>query len=201
MVTRDILLREHLELIILCLDANNLKRSLMLASQIFELAIPVVACLNMIDESQQKGIQINREKLAQQLGVPVVETVASEGHGIKQLLKKIPQAAAPREKIHYRASHRERGARDRARLSPGATLPRAVALLLLEQDQAVEHYLRETWAKRCAAKAGAAAADVRRKFRGPLARHILEKRTRWADRIEREVTRSRDYASRAGLEK
>ena len=199
MVTRDILLRERPEFIILCLDANNLKRSLMLASQIFELGIPVVACLNMIDESQQKGIHINREKFAQLLGAPVVETVASEGHGIKQLLKKIPQALAPTEKIHYTAGI-ENAVREIARgFLPGVKLPRAVALLLLQKDQAIERYLRETFGDARAAQAGAAATGVQRKFREPLARHILEKRTRWAERIAREVTRSRErFPGRAG---
>ncbi len=199
MVTRDILLQEHPALVILCLDANNLSRSLILASQILELAIPTIACLNMIDESQQKGRQINREKLEQLLGVPVVETVASEGHGIKQLLKKIPQAAVSREKAHYPATV-GKGVREILRcFPPDAALPEAVALLLLEQDQAVEQYVRETWGSAVAEKACAAAEGVRHRIRGPLARILHEKRTRWAERISREVTRARDYVpGRAG---
>ena len=199
MVTRDILLRERLELIILCLDANNLKRSLMLASQIFELGIPVVACLNMIDESQQKGIHINREKLAQQLGSSGGGNRCQRGARHKAAPEKNSPGSAPTEKIHYAAGI-ENAVREIARgFPPGAKLPRAVALLLLQQDQAIEHYLRETFGDARAAQAGAAAADVRRRFRGPLARHILEKRTRWAERIAREVTRSRErFPSRAG---
>ena len=42
LVTRAILLEEHPEVIILCLDSNNLKRSLLLASQVMELEIPLV---------------------------------------------------------------------------------------------------------------------------------------------------------------
>ena len=194
MVTREILLQEHPELIILCLDTNNLQRSLILASQIFELGVPIIVCLNMIDESQLKGIHLNREKLEQLLGVPVVETVASEGHGIKQLLKKIPQAVTPPEKIKYVAGV-ENAVRAVARCFPSeVTLPRAVALLLLQQDQAIERYLRETFGAARAAQAGEIAENARHRIRQPLARLILEKRTRWAERISREVVRTRDHA-------
>ena len=199
MVTREILLREHPELIILCLDASNLQRSLMLAAQIFELGVPVVACLNMIDESQQKGLNINREKLEQLLGVPVMETIASEGHGIKQLLKKIPQAVTPPEKIVYTAGV-ENALHAITRCFPAEVpLPKAIALLLLQQDQAIGRFLRETFGDARAAQAGEIAENTRRRFREPLERHIREKRTRWSAKIAREVARARERApGRAG---
>jgi ferrous iron transport protein B len=193
MVTRDILLQERQELIILCLDASNLTRSLVLTSQIFDCAVPVIICLNMIDESQQKGITIQRDRLEQLLGVPVVETVASEGHGIKQLLKKIPQAAAAREGVRYTADI-GRGVREVLRCFPRETLvPEAVALLLLEQDPAIERHVREAWGSAVADKACAAAERARLRMRRPLARMLLENRTRWAERISREVSRTRDH--------
>ena len=194
MITREILLQEQPELIILCLDTNNLQRSLILASQIFELGVPVIVCLNMIDESQLKGIHLNREKLEQLLGVPVVETVASEGHGIKQLLKKIPQAALSRNTIHYTAAI-EKGVREIVRCFPAAAAPsEAVVLLLLQQDQSVEREIRATYGDTLAAEAGTVAENVRHRIRQPLARLILEKRTRWAERISREVVRTRAHA-------
>lgn len=194
MVTREILLREQPELIILCLDANNLQRSLMLAAQILELGVPVIACLNMIDESQQKGLHINRDKLEQLLGVPVMETIASEGQGIKQLLKKVPQAVTPPGKIMYTAGV-ENAVRAIVRCFPAEVpLPRAVALLLLQQDQAIGRYLRETFGDARAAQAGAIAENARHRFREPLERHIREKRTRWSEKIAREVTRARHRA-------
>ena len=78
-------------------------------------------------------------------------------------------------------------------------MPEAVALLLLEQDPAVEQYVRASCGSAVAQKAAAAAENVRHRVRGPLARLILEKRTRWADRISREVVRAREHApNRAG---
>ena len=92
LVTRSILLEEHPEIIVLCLDATNVKRSLQFAAQIFELDIPLVVCLNFTDESRQKGLVISRKKLEALLGVPVIETVAAEGRGIKELLRAFARA-------------------------------------------------------------------------------------------------------------
>ncbi|MDX1779492.1 MAG: FeoB small GTPase domain-containing protein, partial [Thermodesulfobacteriota bacterium] len=62
-ITRDILIKEHPELVVLCMNANNIRTSLILASQIFEMNIPIIVCLNMVDESSQKGIRIHTQKL------------------------------------------------------------------------------------------------------------------------------------------
>ena len=63
LVTRAILLEEHPEVIILCLDSNNFKRSLLLAAQVMELEIPLVVCLNFMDESRLKGIELAAKSL------------------------------------------------------------------------------------------------------------------------------------------
>jgi ferrous iron transport protein B len=51
-----------------------------------ELGLPMVVVLNMADEAEHKGLRIDKEKLAEILGVPVVSTVASRGIGLKDLL-------------------------------------------------------------------------------------------------------------------
>ena len=86
-ITRDILIKEHPELVVLCMNANTIRTSLVLASQIFEMNVPVIICLNMVDESSQKGIRVHRQTLEDLLGVPVVETVATEGRGVTKLVK------------------------------------------------------------------------------------------------------------------
>ena len=60
LITRGILLEEHPEVIVLCMDCNNLKRSLLLLSQLLELDIPLVVCLNFLDEARLKGIAIHK---------------------------------------------------------------------------------------------------------------------------------------------
>ena len=79
-VTRDFLLLERPEVVVLVIDAANLRRHLYLAFQLRELQVPLVVCLNMMDIAQRRGMQIDVAKLKQILGVPVVPTVARCNH-------------------------------------------------------------------------------------------------------------------------
>ena len=75
-VTRDFLLLEQPEVVILVIDAANLRRHLYLAFQLRELQVPLVVCLNMMDIAQRRGFQIDVARLEEMLGVPVVPTIA-----------------------------------------------------------------------------------------------------------------------------
>jgi ferrous iron transport protein B len=81
------LLDEPYDLIINIVDASRLGRSLELTLQLVELGRPVIIALNMMDEARRRGIMIDHQALAQELGVPVVPTVARLGHGLKQLFR------------------------------------------------------------------------------------------------------------------
>jgi ferrous iron transport protein B len=73
------------DLIVIILDASNLKRNLLLYTQIADLKIPVVVALNMIDVSEKAGIKINVDLFAKKLGVPVVSISARKNTGIDKL--------------------------------------------------------------------------------------------------------------------
>ncbi len=71
--------------IIVC-DACCLERNLILALQILEITPRAVLCLNLIDEARRKGIEIDIEKLSDELKIPVIATSASSGEGIHELI-------------------------------------------------------------------------------------------------------------------
>lgn len=73
------------DLVVVILDATNLKRNLLLYTQVADLKIPVIVALNMIDLANKGGIIINADLLAQKLGVPVVQVSARKLEGIKEL--------------------------------------------------------------------------------------------------------------------
>lgn len=79
------LISQKVDVIINVADASVLSRSLELTLQLLELKIPVILCLNMIDEAERKGVIINLDELSRRLGIPVVKTVASKGKGLKEL--------------------------------------------------------------------------------------------------------------------
>ncbi len=83
------------DLIINVVDATNLERNLNLTLQLLERPVPVIVALNMWDDTHHRGINIDVAKLEKLLGVPVVPTVAVTGQGIKELVRRLPEAKAP----------------------------------------------------------------------------------------------------------
>ena len=79
------LLSGEVDVITNVVDASLLIRSLELTLQLLELEVPMVLCLNMIDEAQRKGIQIDVQKLSGLLSIPVIPTIATTGKGLKEL--------------------------------------------------------------------------------------------------------------------
>jgi len=77
-------------------DAKNLRRALLLTLQLGQLEVPSVLVLNMSDEATARGIRIDRKGLEEALGVPVRTTVATRGHGVKDVTGALPDARHPR---------------------------------------------------------------------------------------------------------
>lgn len=66
-------------------DARNLRRMLSFTLQLLEARLPLILVLNMMDEAEERGIEIDIQGLSMSLGIPVVGTVSSEGKGIEEL--------------------------------------------------------------------------------------------------------------------
>lgn len=75
----------HPDVVVCVVDATNLKRNLYLVTQLLDLGLPVVVALNMMDAAEKKGIAIDDDMLAEELGVPVVPIVAKTGTGFDAL--------------------------------------------------------------------------------------------------------------------
>jgi ferrous iron transport protein B len=73
------------DIIVVVVDASNLKRNLLLFTQIKDLGIPVVMALNMNDVAKKAGIHIDLESLKKDLGVQIVKINARKGEGLEQL--------------------------------------------------------------------------------------------------------------------
>lgn len=87
-VARDFLTAGDYDVVLNIINSANLDRNLYFTIQLLEMGVDLIAVLNMADEAEKKGITIDKEKLGEMLGTPVVETVASRGRGIKRLLEK-----------------------------------------------------------------------------------------------------------------
>jgi ferrous iron transport protein B len=80
------------DLVVVILDASNLKRNLLLYTQVADLKLPVVVALNMMDLAKKGGITIDVNAFALKLGVPVVPISARKNEGIDQLKSAINYA-------------------------------------------------------------------------------------------------------------
>ena len=92
-MTRRLLTTGGAELVIQVADARNLRRALMLTSQLADTRLPMILVLNMVDEAHARGITIDAEGLSEHLGIPVIEAVAPEGRGVAELRAALPSAA------------------------------------------------------------------------------------------------------------
>ncbi len=104
-VTRKVLADGDADLVVQVIDARNLRRGLMLTSQLAALRLPMVLVINMIDEARAQGIDIKTDQLRRRLGVPVVETVATEGRGLAELRDTLTDAAVPTISIESSRDH------------------------------------------------------------------------------------------------
>lgn len=85
-IARDFILRGNPDVVVNVVDATNIERNLYLTTQLLEMGVKVVVALNMMDEAEAKGIQIDIDNLSQKLQVPIIATVASKNKGMDALI-------------------------------------------------------------------------------------------------------------------
>ena len=83
---------EKIDVAVVVLDASNLKRSLLIATQIIDLKFKTVVVLNMMDEANKQNIIIDIAGLKETLGVDVLPVNSRDNVGIEDLKKAITQA-------------------------------------------------------------------------------------------------------------
>ena len=99
-ITRDFLLGRLAdepppEFVVCVVDATNLRLNLRLVLELRDLGVPMIVALNMSDLAAGRGYQLDRARLEQELGVPVVETVAVDHDGVRLLVDKLETLPHP----------------------------------------------------------------------------------------------------------
>ncbi|MCW3999874.1 MAG: ferrous iron transport protein B [Candidatus Bathyarchaeota archaeon] len=107
MVSRDYIALEKPDAVVNVLDATILERNLFFTIQLMEMGVPMVVCLNQVDEAKKKGIIVDKEKLQEELGVPVVLTVATRGEGLYELMGEVVRVGLEKPKTKHLTYRRD----------------------------------------------------------------------------------------------
>lgn len=86
------------DLVVFIADASNLKRNLLLFTQVCDLGVPAILALNMLDVAERRGISYNLEALSEALHVPVIPINARKKIGVEPIkqtiLERLPKVHA-----------------------------------------------------------------------------------------------------------
>ena len=96
-VTRDVVLgrfegQRQPDALVIVLDAGNLDNHLRFTLELIGQGLPVVVALNMVDLAKRDGLELDPERLSEELGVPVIETVAVRKRGLDALVAALGNA-------------------------------------------------------------------------------------------------------------
>lgn len=151
---REYIVQEHPDLVLNVVDASGLERNLYLTTQLLDMNIRVVMALNMYDELEKGGAQLDYDSLGKLMGIPIVPTVASRGVGIDALLDRIIEVYEDRSEtvrhIHINYGQEVEEAigviKKQVYQYPEVTdayTPRYVALKLLEGDTLMQEQFQQ----------------------------------------------------------
>jgi len=193
-VARSVLIEEKPEIVIQISDAKNLRRSLLFTLQLLEFGIPAILVLNMWDELRNQ--KINLTDLEKILGIPVINTVATENIGIKKLKQtvvKLKDGLIPCNP--YRMIYQEdieRAIEEINQLLPQADLPfsqRAFSLMLLEGDKELEVWVLRKYGRDRLQQIKAIIKNTEGKFGEQLNSVIIKRREQTAREIVNKVVK------------
>lgn len=88
-VSKKYLEEEQVDVILNIVDASNLSRNLYLTTQLKQFGKPIILALNMIDICESKGINIDYEKLSEELGVEIIPISAGKSVGIDDIRNRL----------------------------------------------------------------------------------------------------------------
>ncbi len=151
---RQYLQDETPDVIINVVDGSNLERNLYLTTELIDMDRSMVIALNMVDELERAGVELDCKMLGEMIGVPIIPTAARTGRGINELLDtaiRVYEGTEPSVRhIHVNLGNDIEKAvtqiKDMLKANPHVGLhfsPRYLAIKLLEKDSQVEGSIRE----------------------------------------------------------
>lgn len=143
-IARDYICFGNPDATVVILDATCIERNLNLVYQIMEITPKIIVCVNLLDEAKKKKIHIDLKKLEQELGVPVVGTIARKKKTLDKLMEKIMDVAEERmepapNKIEYAPEIEEsiNSLEELIELKENTYLKRWISLKILDKEEKI----------------------------------------------------------------
>ncbi len=183
----ELYVRKHIiekspDIILNVVDSSNLERNLYLTSQLIDMDITLVMALNMYDELQKSGDNLDIEQLSTLLGMPIVPTTGRSGEGISELFDKIIEVFEGRDTktrhIHVNHGKILENCIKRLRTElyehgfSDSLSTRFLSIKLLENDKQFEQYVQQRDPDGSVLKMRDEIAD---KFKKEIGRRLVDK--------------------------
>ena len=137
-VSRKFVLEDKPDIIINIVDATSIERSLYLTTQLMELDTKVIIALNMADRLEKKGIHIDKEKLAKEIGTDVVIISALKATGIEELKNTIKKYN--KQKVRSKEIFKSDIENEIINIENELKVNRFMAIKILENDKLYQGY-------------------------------------------------------------
>ncbi len=149
---RDYLSNQMPDVVINVIDSSNIERNLYLTTQLIDMDLRIVGALNMYDEFDRRGDNVDLQVLSTLLGIPLIPTSFKSGMGVKELFKAVIQVYEGINKnarhLHINYGHEiEDGIshiQEFIKTNPSVHArysTRYIALKLLEHDHQIEQFI------------------------------------------------------------
>lgn len=182
-VTRDILLKESIHIVVHVVDAKNLRRGLLISMQLAEMGLPFVLVLNMWDEANSRGINIDVKKLAASVGTAVIPTIGVERKGLKELREALTERTHSSLYMVY-GRVIEDGIKKLETLLPETRISRrAISLMLLVGDESLKPWLKENVSLSDISRIESICREVQERYYEPIGYVINQIRLKRCERI------------------
>lgn len=186
-VTRDVLLNTNPSVVVQVADAKNLRRALLITSQLADMQAPLVLVLNMMDEARARQIEVDTEQLSAHIGAPVVATSATKQQGLDALAAalKTPGQMQPLVRFDDDIENALRAVEEAVR--GVCAHSRSIALNFLNGAAAYETMLQTRLNAETYARCLRTREQLKQQSAAPLSTRLQNARTRWIDETMRAV--------------
>jgi ferrous iron transport protein B len=182
-VTRDILLNETNSRLVQVVDAKNLRRGLLISLQLSEMGLPFVVVLNMWDEAKSRGIEILTRTLSEELGTPVLKTVATRRKGLDKIGESLKTDPPSSVSVSYPEAIEAGLSRTIALLPEAHISRRSLALMILSGDDSLVGWLHQNLSQEAIAKIEEIRQEIQSHYADPVGYLVNQARLRKVDNL------------------